>query len=53
MSAQDLLKKLYKGEEISSNRVITGISFVSRCDSDCDCDCDCNCGCGGGGNCDP
>ncbi|MDD5016368.1 MAG: hypothetical protein PHW73_14970 [Atribacterota bacterium] len=50
MSAQSLLKKLYNGAGIQSDRCVIGIS--NNGSDNCG-DCDCNCGCGGGGNCDP
>ncbi len=48
MSAQELLKRMYKGEGIKSNVQVTGRTNRERVD-----DCDCACGCAGGGNCEP
>jgi len=48
MTAQDLLKSLYKGAGIQSDRDVAGLKLTNIRD-----DCDCDCGCGGGGNCDP
>jgi len=50
MTAQELLKSLYKGIAIQSDRKIVGLKSTNNHD---DCDCDCGCCCGGGGNCEP